>query len=451
MRYSGIGWSVCLLAGLAWNAAAAASTSTTARTSGGAESEQDCAMEDQLAVAWAGNRATEVDLSTLRSLVGDARIVGYGEAMHGAQEFLVARNQIFRYLVEDMGFSAIAAETGFSDSILADDYVLGQGRLDARTIAAVFSFSAPAAVGANRELLEWMRAYNARPDTVRPVRFYGLEPVGRVGSSAALRAAADLALEYAKRVDSAAHMHFKWRLDELLMRMSRDGYSSLAADDRGKLTLGLGDLVALYQRRRVYWSSQSVALDYDRGYRAALDARALDADLRIGGWWSEEGGELDQRDASAAAALKWVLDREGRDGKVFVFAHNHHLRRGTIAGRTRSFTAMGQHLHLEFGEEMVLIGSLFGNAVGASAVNGPRPGNIESVLRCVGKPSYLLDLRAASQHGPGAEWWTRQQPFDGRVGFGRHPSPTLAMNPAANFDALMFFQEITPAPEIAVP
>src|SRR5688572_29544542 len=129
----------------------------------------------------------DVDLSNsaagrqfLERVIGKARVVALGEAHHGGREFLILRNSVFRYLVETMGFSAIAVESDFALATSIDDYVMGQGELSDALVASVFSFAAPQAWRENRELLEWLRAYNARAEGRRKVRFYGLEMMGHV-------------------------------------------------------------------------------------------------------------------------------------------------------------------------------------------------------------------------------------------------------------------------------
>ena len=49
-------------------------------------------------------------LNVLLDLVGDARIVVIGESSHGAHEFYAARAEITERLIEEKGFSAVAAE-----------------------------------------------------------------------------------------------------------------------------------------------------------------------------------------------------------------------------------------------------------------------------------------------------------------------------------------------------
>src|SRR5437773_298949 len=64
------------------------------------------------------------DLKAIRSMIGNARVVALGET-HGTHEFLQLRNRLFRYLVEEMGFHAIAVESGVTEAMKAEAYVLG--------------------------------------------------------------------------------------------------------------------------------------------------------------------------------------------------------------------------------------------------------------------------------------------------------------------------------------
>src|SRR5258705_13186074 len=56
------------------------------------------------------------DLLPLKSLVGAARVVILGEPNHGTHEPLAFRNRLIRFLVEQMGFTAVGLETSFTES-----------------------------------------------------------------------------------------------------------------------------------------------------------------------------------------------------------------------------------------------------------------------------------------------------------------------------------------------
>lgn len=65
--------------------------------------------------------ASSSDLKPLRRIIGNARIVMFGEGQHFAAEPLEFRNRLFKYLVEDLGFEAIALESGVTEGRLVHD------------------------------------------------------------------------------------------------------------------------------------------------------------------------------------------------------------------------------------------------------------------------------------------------------------------------------------------
>src|SRR5262245_21084398 len=76
----------------------------------------------------------------LRIVVGDARVVALGEPLHGFRGPLAVRNQVVQYLVERLGFTAVALETGLSPSKLLHDSVAGRVREPDAVLARAFSY-----------------------------------------------------------------------------------------------------------------------------------------------------------------------------------------------------------------------------------------------------------------------------------------------------------------------
>ena len=63
----------------------------------------------------------------LEELIGDARIVLIGESSHGTHEFYEARAEITKWLIEEKGFGAVAAEADWPDAYRVNRYVRGLG------------------------------------------------------------------------------------------------------------------------------------------------------------------------------------------------------------------------------------------------------------------------------------------------------------------------------------
>ena len=106
------------------------------------------------------------DLQPMREMIGTAKIVGLSEGQHAAAEPLVFRNRLFKYLVENLGFGAVAIESGIVESRLLNDYVTqGKGELD--TVLKQGFSAGFDTFRQNVELIGWLRNYNARLPPVR--------------------------------------------------------------------------------------------------------------------------------------------------------------------------------------------------------------------------------------------------------------------------------------------
>ncbi|WP_435603522.1 erythromycin esterase family protein [Streptomyces sp. bgisy130] len=116
-------------------------------------------------------RGNTADLRALGSMVGDAKVVGLGEATHGSHEFFAMKERVFRYLVEEKGFTTFALELSWSAGLQIDDY-LQTGKGDARTLAKAALANSPWDREEFVSLIEWMRVYN-RHHPGRTVHFMG--------------------------------------------------------------------------------------------------------------------------------------------------------------------------------------------------------------------------------------------------------------------------------------
>jgi erythromycin esterase len=114
------------------------------------------------------------DLEALRGVVGDAAIVAFGETTRAATEIDRYRLRAFQFLVEELGFRALAIN---DDAIVAerlDDLVRGA---DDDPVEALGAAWPPWRTEETVAVLRWMRAYN-REHSADPVRLFGTNPPG---------------------------------------------------------------------------------------------------------------------------------------------------------------------------------------------------------------------------------------------------------------------------------
>jgi erythromycin esterase len=81
--------------------------------------------------------------------------------------------------------------------------------------------------------------------------------------------------------------------------------------------------------------------------------------------------------------LAYIVSREQGRGKVLVFAHNTHLKRGKMqwhwGNETMNLWPVGSHLHERFGRRYAVIGSAIGESV-ANGIGQPEAGTLEARL-----------------------------------------------------------------------
>jgi erythromycin esterase len=112
------------------------------------------------------------DLSPLREMARDARLVVLGVSLRDTHELAVASHRILRFLVEELGFRSLALEGDDAASILLDEYVCkGIGNPRA-LLANARSFWR---TGELLHTVEWLRRHNQRhpADPVRIVNLAG--------------------------------------------------------------------------------------------------------------------------------------------------------------------------------------------------------------------------------------------------------------------------------------
>src|SRR5258705_9836086 len=144
---------------------------------------------------------TAQDYDPLLDLVGDARFVLLGEASHGTHEFYHERAAITQRLIEEKGFTAVAAEADWPDAYRVNRYVRGASD-DAFAVEALADFRRfPTWMWRNTdvvEFLEWLREHNgALPASSTKTGFYGLDLYS-------LHASMEAVLRYLETVDPEA-------------------------------------------------------------------------------------------------------------------------------------------------------------------------------------------------------------------------------------------------------
>jgi erythromycin esterase len=113
----------------------------------------------QQSVAWiqAHLKNLTLDLTEVRTIVGDAKVVGLGESTHGTKEFYQLKLEIIQRLISEMDFSVVALEAGVTEVDRINQY-LQDGNGDPKVLLR--SLGGILRTQQVLDLIQWMRKYN---------------------------------------------------------------------------------------------------------------------------------------------------------------------------------------------------------------------------------------------------------------------------------------------------
>jgi erythromycin esterase len=344
--------------------------------------------------------AVDKMIASLGDLV---ELLGFGEALHGGEDILILRNRLFQRLVEAHGYSAIAIESSFPRGRVVNEYVLGRGPASYEAVQDTGISHSFGQLTANRELVEWMRQYNADPGHRVKLHFYGFDsPTDWITDSP--RQTLHFVLDYLSSVDGALGQEYRNRIDPLLGQDAAWENPAAALDPTQAIGLSPAatalrieteELISELRLRCPELVAQSDEGRYLEAMQYASVARQL---LNYHAELARESSErasrlLGIRDAMMADNLTYIVSRERGRGKVLAFAHNEHMRRSKTTWQLGSdayiWWPVGAHLHGMFGSRYAVIGT----AVGQSPINGigqPESGTLEDRLTAAPGPARFI-------------------------------------------------------------
>ena len=334
------------------------------------------------------------------------KLLGFGEVLHGGEDILILRNRLFQRLAETHGYSAIAIESSFPRARVVNEYIAGRGPASYEAVQDTGFSHGFGRLDANRELVEWMRQYNADPSHRVKLQFYGFDSPTEMTSTDSPSRVLHFVLDYLTSIDSASGQEHRQRIDSLLGQEA-DWENPAAMMDPTK-SIGLSpaatalrieteDLISEMHVCRPELVAKSDESHYLEAVQYATVARQLLNYHATLARKSEPGKRIVEglgiRDVMMADNLEYIVSRERCRGKVLAFAHNSHLQRGKaqwqLGNDLLTWWPVGSHLNEMFGPRYAVIGS----AIGVSDANGigqPEAGTLEARLTVVPGPMRFI-------------------------------------------------------------
>jgi erythromycin esterase len=361
------------------------------------------------------------ELEPLRNMIGDAKVVGLGDATHGTHEFYAVKLRILDFLVREMNFDALLLEAPVPQFARLNEYVLG-GNVDVRAVLNEAVNPPLGYVFLDSEeivsILDWMRTYNLNRGDRPPVQIFGSDNFGQVFAWQAVVA-------YLRTVDAG------------LATMAETEYACVGtrhqARDCAAPATRVHDALVAAQANLIARSSRHAF------YTALYNARTV-----VNG---QHG--ISARDEDIAENVSFVRENLSATGRVVVWGHNAHVSRVPMELSISSEPA-GHHLAAEYGDDYFVIATMTGsgsfyqwNSVRGQIVsqivafNPVSAESHEAYLGQRGSLPYLLSLR-----GELPEWLNTPRVMNtSAAGAVIGTEPELL--PAA-FDAIVYIPRTTP-------
>lgn len=438
-------------------AAALAAFTLTALPSAFAQTESERPRFAEL-ITWAKANHHVVDLaadapdqlSFLAPMIGDRRLIGFGEAVHGAAEPLEFRNLLFRYLVENHGFTVVANESGFIEGLTIAAYVDG-GAGEAADVAARGMTYGFGELPQQSALISWIRGYNQANPAAPSLSFHGFDVSIAPGTTGPLAQA----LTYLDAVADADAADLRDRLEPFLdqlwvNRVSAEGaqYTALSQAERDQITAAIADLRAILAMNEGAFTAQTSRAAFDHAHAQASAAHQADRWLRRFpvGWTPDMGPVLDTVTAADLAKLEniqWIVQRQHAGAGVLVFAHFGHIATTSVTVRLPDREMplppmVGAFADIRYDDAYLVIGHLIGeHALSCTEPARPAgPDTLEAALAAVTNTDFIIDLRAAPASVR-------------RALSGEHPlfgqQPVHALDLVEGADIILFTQRASPA------
>jgi erythromycin esterase len=390
----------------------------------------------------AGVRPDRTDLVFLDNLMSDARIIGLGEATHGTSEFFQVKHRILDYLVKEQGVRLFALEANIPEMNRIDDWVRGgPGDPDVLlSLQGYWMWNAQEVL----DLLLWARDFNQGRATEDQVSVQGIDMqlpgmaihdvvayLGTVDPAAALQADEDYECywTFANKDPGLPGVLHHWKtLSDPFLNACRQS---------------MANILQSFDDHRSQWIAASSVKAFER---ARHNARVIQQS-------EEYESGIVSRDTQMAENVEWILDQNGPQSRVVIWAHNLHIHAHP--------NLLGGKLKERFEDDYLAVGLTFGggdfNALEivdgesgpVTVFQAPLPPQDSYEYYFVGPDleRYVLDLRQVDTTEPGAGFLGEPLRFrfypaghTGEPTWGYFPTSLLEV-----FDALVFFRITVPS------
>ncbi|MBC5839623.1 erythromycin esterase family protein [Flavobacterium muglaense] len=262
----------------------------------------------------------------LDSIFEKVRIFGFGEATHGTKEFFNLKFKFFKYLVINQGVRNFAIEASYANCIAINNYIKGQ-ESDPKELLkniGLWTWNTQEVL----ELIEWMKKYNIDKIQSKQINFYGIDIMDCSNSARIIT----------EHLTENSYKNKIKYLDILSHYTSTNSTKHLNKNLLNSHLIVMAELKEILkssavENKELYISLQNSIIQY---INLCIDYRQ------------------EIRDKEMSENINQILDNDGNESKIFIWAHNFHIKKNKIT-YTNEFS-MGHFLKEKYGNEYYSLG-----------------------------------------------------------------------------------------------
>jgi erythromycin esterase len=387
------------------------------------------------------------DLEPLKKILQDVQVIGLGEATHGTHEFVEFKHRLIEFLVTQMGFTAFAIESSFSDCEPINDYIL-TGKGDRATVLTNQNYTAWDTEEFSA-MLDWMRDYNQKVPDEKKVRFYGLDilslqKVGRENARAYFQRYVpekEASIDSVVSVFAGEEVNWLSRINQTALQQSFIPLNDLInylIDNKDRL-VGASSLKEWEQTHKYLEVMQQSLYFHLEDVPPSFASNKLDRDEYM---WQN---------------LLYIMERESPNAKFMFWAHNGHIFSNDEPDVTDG-KVVGYFLRNKLGDRYYALGLqcyegtfqarelLPDNSWGDLKIDTLLgvPKSINWHFAQTGEPYSFVDLRQASSNPIVSKWLDTPSSFAEGNWMHINPNENATRTLKGLCDGIFFVQRSTP-------
>lgn len=297
------------------------------------------------------------DLKPLKKILKNIRIVGLGEATHGTREFFQFKHRMLEFLVKEMGFTVLALEDPYPASFRINDYIL-HGKGDSAEEALIRKGFVMWNTNEFSEMIGWMRDYNKKAPEGKKLKIYGIDiQIPGQAIEVVISYIKKVAPEYTEIAEDAINPLRFQNLNRL--KWGRNKEEKAITKSR------LLELIGFLALNQVRFIRETSAEEFEKVMQHARTLAQFNDTFsrpRINPK-DPTNSMAARRDFYMAETIDYIMNKEGPEIRIVVWAHNSHIS----LGETRYMygevliihPSMGSHLRKNFGDAYYALGFTF--------------------------------------------------------------------------------------------